>query len=480
MNCLQYHSATKYAPESIRNTVPPLDWENRPDPFRHYESTPLIDLPADPVSPPVTAISVLRGELGPASEEENPIPFLSQLLFYSASISAMKQTPSGYGYALRVNPSSGNLHPTEFHFASSQGLFHYRPSSHMLEQRAIGHFGALSFVLTTISWREAWKYGDRAYRYCLLDAGHAWQALELSARALGCEAQTVGCFADDEIVSEYGLPDDEWPLLLVRFKRALKVPSAQDREWIGGIPNKLSNEMIHYPAIASVHSSTKLLAESRNPLASHCPPFPALFGCNDHGASFGDVVRRRRSALDFCGGAQTMSAEQLFTLLEAGTRALTTDFLAHSYVNLYAYVHRVDGLDPGLYRHLRESNGLELLKAGDQRVIAAGLSLGQNLAGNSCVTFSMVADLPRAMADAGDWGYRYVHFEAGAIGQRLYVCAEALGLQATGMGAFYDDLVHEYLGLRSEQGQVVYHFACGYAVEDRRLVPTIDDVGSKQ
>ena len=60
-----------------------------------------------------------------------------------------------------------------------------------------------------------------------------------------------------------------------------------------------------------------------------------------------------------------------------------------------------------------------------------------------------------------------------------FVCAEALDLQATGIGAFYD-LVHEYLDLGSEQRQVVYHFACGYAVEDRRLVPTIDDVSCEQ
>jgi nitroreductase len=48
-----------------------------------------------------------------------------------------------------------------------------------------------------------------------------------------------------------------------------------------------------------------------------------------------------------------------------------------------------------------------------------------------------------------------VHFEAGAIGQRLYVAAEALGLGATGIGAFYDDEVHDYLNLTPE-GQVVY------------------------
>src|SRR5258708_21959003 len=99
-----------------------------PDPFRHYERTPLIDLPADPLEPDIGATEVLEGQLGPR-ESTDWTEFLSRLLFYSASISASKQTPSGYRYALRVNPSSGNLHPTEFHIACPNGLYHYRASS---------------------------------------------------------------------------------------------------------------------------------------------------------------------------------------------------------------------------------------------------------------------------------------------------------------------------------------------------------------
>ena len=68
----------------------------------------------------------------------------------------------------------------------------------------------------------------------------------------------------------------------------------------------------------------------------------------------------------------------------------------------------------------------------------------------------------------GDRGYRYVHFEAGAIGQRLYLAAEALGLGATGIGAFYDEAVNRYLNLAPERGQVVYHFAIGYPIPDPR------------
>jgi len=97
------------------------------------------------------------------------------------------------------------------------------------------------------------------------------------------------------------------------------------------------------------------------------------------------------------------------------------------------------------------------------------LSLGQDLAGNACVTFSMILDLERAARAHRDRSYRYVHFEAGAIGHRLYLAAEALGLGATGIGAFYDERVHSYLDLAPEQGQVVYHFAIRFPDPDPRL-----------
>ncbi len=122
-----------------------------------------------------------------------------------------------------------------------------------------------------------------------------------------------------------------------------------------------------------------------------------------------------------------------------------------------------------MYRYWPEETRLEQIKSGDQRVAAAGLSLGQDLAGNACVAFSMIADLDRATAAHGNRGYRYAHFEAGAIGQRMYIAAEAQGLRATGIGAFYDEQVHRYLDLTPERGQVIYHFAIGHAVFDPRL-----------
>jgi len=176
----------------------------------------------------------------------------------------------------------------------------------------------------------------------------------------------------------------------------------------------------------------------------------------------------RRSALNFTGGPHSMSLEHLSALLVMAAEPFSADFATTRYIQLYLYSHRVTGLRPGVYRVWERDRELEVVRSGDQRIQAAGLSLGQDLAGNACVAFSMIADIERAVRAHGDRGYRYVHFEAGAIGQRLYVAAEALGLAATGIGAFYDDRVHEYLNLAREQGQVVYHFAVGYPVHDAR------------
>jgi SagB-type dehydrogenase family enzyme len=176
----------------------------------------------------------------------------------------------------------------------------------------------------------------------------------------------------------------------------------------------------------------------------------------------------RRSALNFVGGTGAISLAQLSTLLAMTTLPFSADFSAARFIRLYLYAHRVDGLEPGVYKLWPEDTTLEQIRSGDQRVAAAGLSLGQDLAGNACVAFSMIGDLDRAAAAHGDRGYRYVHFEAGAIGHRLYLAAEALGLGATGIGAFYDEEVHRYLKLPPQQ-QVVYHFAIGYPVPDVRL-----------
>ena len=533
MNWREYHQFTKHTVQSLNRAPHMLDWANMPDPFRHYDGAPLLDLPADPPAPEIPAFDLLAGARG-ATHLTGP-EFFSQLMFHTAAISASKRVPSGYRYALRVNPSSGNLHPTEFHFFAQgllqwpDGLYHYRPSSHMAEQRAAGNppipvaasSAPLVFVLTSIAWREAWKYGNRAYRYCLLDMGHAWQALALAARAMGCDSFAVGHFPDDEVAQSCRLHADEWPLLIVKVSGGAgprpenfsSPATAGNTTWSEGCANELSPQPVDcpvvFPMIDAIHAATKLLQApplrvgigagksgtvpsgvidslmvrgSSSAAGGLSPRFSAGVTLPPPASStrpFGDVARARRSALDFRGGPQSISLAQLSALLAVTgcpdyAEPLDADFASQRLISLYLYAHRVDGIDPGVYRYWPDHvslqpGSLEQIRSGDQRVAAAGLSLGQDLAGNACVAFSMIADLDRAANTHGDRGYRYAHFEAGAIGHRLYLAAEALGLGATGIGAFFDDQVHRYLHLAPEQGQVVYHFAIGYPVDDSRL-----------
>ncbi len=123
----------------------------------------------------------------------------------------------------------------------------------MLSLKLAGSSAPIVFILTSIAWREAWKYRDRAYRYCLHDIGHAWQALALAARAIGCDSFAIGHFPDDEIAQFCRLHDDEWPMLIVEL-RGGSIPSARTRRaaqrhaWYGGHANQLSRETNRLPA----------------------------------------------------------------------------------------------------------------------------------------------------------------------------------------------------------------------------------------
>src|SRR5271156_5834249 len=364
MGWREYHELTKHSVESLRRTQHYLDWANMPDPFRHYEGVPILDLPADPPAPQISALEVLEGKTGNTLARDGA-EFLSQLMFYSASISASKRVPStGTVYALRVNPSSGNLHPTEFHFCSQglvgwpNGLYHYRPSSHMAEQRAIGDFGSelvdtsspLIFVLTSIAWREAWKYRDRAYRYCLHDVGHAWQALTLAARSIGCQSLAFGHFSDDRVAERCLLHEDEWPMLIVGlYGSSIPVRMLDPVETIlfGGQPNRLSEKQELYPLIERIHAATKLSTETAFPsLGQSKTPgkggisLPPRFSTS---RSFGDVVRARRSALDFRGGAESISLPQLAAVLSPAQKRLFADFAPARFVHPHLFVHRDEG-----------------------------------------------------------------------------------------------------------------------------------------
>ncbi|HEY8212971.1 MAG TPA: SagB/ThcOx family dehydrogenase, partial [Methylocystis sp.] len=164
-------------------------------------------------------------------------------------------------------------------------------------------------------------------------------------------------------------------------------------------------------------------------------------------------------------------------------------------LNLLLFVNRVDGLEPGLYllqrdaeavARLREMSALALLwtpmeigplklfrlRRGAVEREASMNACRQAIAGKGCFSIAMIADFDRTLREDGDFGYRRLHWEAGAIGQALYLWASAIGLSGTGIGCFFDDEIHAMLGLSPEQYafQDVYHFTVGAALEDARIL----------
>jgi len=246
-------------------------------------------------------------------------------------------------------------------------------------------------------------------------------------------------------------------------ERLSAVPPA---ETFLGIPNELSKQEVPYELLLGMHRST-ILSDPVDPLPlpiadDDQPPPLEPFREPARDAPLAPTVRRRRSALDFDAHTSPMERADLEQLLDFATQDWQADWRGNfnrettavakgiDYVTLYLYVHRVRDCEPGVYRWDASNRRLEQLHRANVERVAAYLSLEQALAGNACFAISMIVDLAKAAERFGNRGYRYVYFEAGAIGQRLYVGAEALGWNATGIGAFYDDDVHRYLGFLAE------------------------------
>jgi SagB-type dehydrogenase family enzyme len=222
---MRYHERTKHHFARFAPGPGQLDWANQPDPFRRFEGAPVTRLPLlapddEPCSPAYESLYA-QGAVASAPVD---LRALSRLLEYALALSAWKQA-GGTRWALRMNPSSGNLHPTEGYvlaggiagLGEAPGLFHYAPREHALERRAdcppdvfaslTRGLAAGGFLvgLSSIYWREAWKYGERAFRYCQHDAGHAIGALRVAAATLGWSALVLDEVADETIEALLGL-----------------------------------------------------------------------------------------------------------------------------------------------------------------------------------------------------------------------------------------------------------------------------------
>jgi len=517
---LAYHERTKHQPERYARGPHGLDWATQPNPFRTFAGAPRFRLPltdADDTPPAATLF-------GTATTPPRPLTLeaLGLFLELSLGLSARKEIADS-GWYLRMNPSSGNLHPTETYavlpvlagLAGGAGVYHYAPEHHALEQRARWSPDAGSEAegfhvgLTSISWREAWKYGERAFRYCQHDAGHALAALRFAAAVLGWRVQLMPEWEDMRLARLLGLhrwedfadAERETPELIVRVivNEAAATPLSPNAgsasKWFGRA-NRLSDAHVAWPAIDTAIAASERMTASAHQSAAGNPVAPAPPSPPTCGQSAGQLIRQRRSAVDF-DGVTGISRKTFLAMLDTTLpRAAAPPFDAWPFpprLHLVLFVHRVTELEPGMYlwlrapadaETLRESFGKSLkweavaatnraplyrLGPGDLRKFARTLSCHQDIAGDGAFSLGMLARFEPTLRERGAAAYRELFWEAGMIGQTLYLAAEAAGMRGTGIGCYFDDVLHRALGLTGHDWQSLYHFTIGNPVEDPRL-----------
>jgi SagB-type dehydrogenase family enzyme len=518
---IAYHERTKHHPERYANGPHGLDWASQPNPFRRFTGAPLLRLPLAG-SDDTPAASTLFGAATVTSRPFTP-GAVSLFLELSLGLSARKEIATSSWY-LRMNPSSGNLHPTEAYavlpalegLPGGAGVYHYAPLLRALEQRARWPQSAITDApgfhvgLTSIVWREAWKYGERAFRYCQHDVGHALAALRFAAAALGWRVQLLPSWDDARTARLLGLDraedfenaERETPELIIRViineapSTKLSPPTDTAIEWFGSA-NRLSDSHVEWPAIDEAIAASERVAASANPsesgdLVAWPPPSPPACG---HSA--GQLIRQRRSAVNF-DGVTSISRETFLAILDTTLpRTSAPPFDAWPFpprLHLVLFVHRVMGLEPGLYLWLRAPADADALRQafrvdfnwetvtdsavkaplyrlgrGDLRDFARTLSCQQDIAADGAFSLGMLARFEPVLLKCGAAAYRELFWEAGMIGQALYLAAEAAGVRGTGIGCYFDDVLHRALGLAGHDWQSLYHFTVGGPVDDPRL-----------
>jgi SagB-type dehydrogenase family enzyme len=520
---IRYHDATKHHYDRYARSAGHMDWANQPNPFRYYQDTPVIPLPLLKEDPDAGHQDLYR------RSHNQPRRFtaaaIAGFLELSLGLSAWKGEGKSR-WSLRMNPSSGNLHPTEAHLVLPQmdtvagGVYHYNPFMHALEQRAVisrdfwrniqMHFGSEGFLigLTSIFWRESWKYGERALRYCNHDVGHALAAISFSANLCGWKTVYLNGLPDQDVETVLGLDktryeglEAEHPDLLCFIHphqhpvtpRALppQIVSAFAALPFQGVPNHLSNARVNWEII---YQTARLI---RKPAT---PEVQFEFGRRDwlegtpSRLSAAAIIRRRRSATAFQRDGGIGKTELMAILDKTWPRDDCAPFdvgLSDPVTHLLIFVHHVEGLKPGLYFFFRNEKDVEavkriarpgfwwqsveadfplfLLEEGNFRQSAMMVSCHQEIAGFSAFSLGMIAAFSEPVTQQ-PFCYRHLYWETGMIGQVLYLEAEAHGLRGTGIGCFFDDAVHDILGVQDHRYQSLYHFTVGRPLEDPRLI----------
>ncbi len=504
-----YHQETKYNEAEMEKHQRPLDWASTPSHFKSYHSDNKINLmPYLPFKN-----NPFTGEpMAPVKEAEYAIGLgpVSRLLYFTNGVTGVLQYPHGQSVILRAAPTAGGLYPTEIYLAIrnmpkvNDGIYNFQVKDHSLlpvwegdfwdkiGQYCLGHEAVgqsnLLMIMTAVYQRSVWRYHERAYRRILLDTGHVLGNVVAYAPEEGFVPYPIGGFidsflnhllfldeADEGVLMVIALPqgknlhpeqirstptvksqnkqtEEKMPALLHRLHRTSSIvpvkneqkPPEKEMEEEGLV---LEAERVTVKKTLSTENIDLLEKRWTGNESTPMPSFPI-----DWKGGVGHTILLRRSTRVFSGEA--LLKEELASILEYGYLPLKVNprpLFDPSLIETYLVIQKVVGFKEGIYHYVPLERTFRLMIQGDYRKLTWHFCLGQNLAKDAAALVIHTAHLGKALERHGDRAYRYLHLDAGHIGERMNLAAIQLQLGVSGIGGFYDDEVNALLGLSLEK-----------------------------
>lgn len=416
-----YHDATKHSFESVRNGAHYLDWSIEPSRFKRYENVPSVALEGNKYG---------------------------DFLYLIAGVTAYKRYP-GAEYALRTVPSAGALYPNELYLqvrgvdGLCDGIYHYGARENRLyllkelsENEGLEPFFALKklfkgflFLVSGLYYRSSWKYKERAFRYVLLDGGHILGSMEQACKVSGESFEALFDIELDGLNRAFSFGEEEF---FISGALCGKETDEEISKKVSVVNNAdVEDKFSRYKEIEDVYSATTRLE-----------------GCAKNLSGFSMMLERDRLKLavlkrrSIRGFNRGFIARHIYDFI---FRFVNEPFCSDcdTKIDIFSVVFGVEGLKSGIYK-----NG-NLVKEGEFRKKCAYLCLEQALGGDSAFTVFLGGELKN---------YRATYQKCGLIGHRFYTASTYSNIGCSGIGAYYDDEVCEFLGY---EGEIFYALALG-------------------
>jgi SagB-type dehydrogenase family enzyme len=348
-------------------------------------------------------------------------------------------------------------------------------------------------VTTAIFYRSAWRYEDRAYRRILLDTGHLLGNIELAGAINAFRPYLIGGFLDQALNDLLYLDATQEAVFnVIPLADLLDIQQHLPRDKTT-LPSKTSHD---YPILADgellyyLHGCTEITSPDTAELSSPPPeptgdkynfPFCLKVGTQtqpiDWKAKLSGLettILKRRSTRSYSGGELTLDelkAVLHFTYHPADYAEQELDpqpdYFDLDLLETFLAISGVTGLEEGCYYYAPKAQELRQIRFKNFQKELHYLCLGQELGRDAGAVIFQTADLKKAVAKYGDRAYRYLHMDAGHLGQRLNLAAIYLDLGVSGIGGYFDDQVNEVLGIPTDEA-VIYITTLGRPKQSSR------------